>query len=143
MKGKSQLEMAVSSGSGHHRSQSMYPKGSQAGTWDFWNTQFVEDFSTWPIYANYSMDADDVVPIGVTTNDMATMSGQTPGHFRGPEEHDPSGSSLPPPVTELSEIWFTKLRSNDEQLLSPSTTIPIGPQLDATEIDEQYRLTLI
>jgi len=118
--------------------------GNQNMPWNFWNTLFVEDFSTWPMNSAFSMDALDMAPVSTDVHDMPMPDHGTPTNFPI-EEQSPSEFNLPPPIIDLVSIWFTKLPGSDEQLPnlppSPAATTPNDQCIDAT-VDDQYRLRL-
>lgn len=119
--------------------------GSQNRPWDFWNTPFVEDFSTWPMNGAFSMDAIDMALVGTNVQDMPTPDQELSTNF-SIEEKSLSEFNLPPPVLNLAAIWFTKLPNTDEQLPnsppSPAATTPNDQRSEVTDVGDQYHLRL-
>ena len=128
-------------------SQSADQASTSTTLWNFdsmpFSTQFLEDFPMWSVPGEVSLEAITFGATPVNVQDLQMLDPALFGNTPPLDGPSPSEFVLPPPVTNLGKMWFTKLQDAEEQpqyfKSSSVARTPGSDQEDITHVDDHYR----
>ncbi|KFZ01298.1 hypothetical protein V500_00813 [Pseudogymnoascus sp. VKM F-4518 (FW-2643)] len=117
------------------------PLRTSTRAWDFSDMQFTEDFPVWAIHGGFSVDTFNLAATALENDvqDMQMLDPELSNRAQNPDSKL-SEFTLPPPVVNLENIWFTKVQDVMEQprYLLPFSTAPTDP-VPQQDVGDQYR----
>jgi hypothetical protein len=147
MAGISGTGMADPAASNSEEGQSADPASTSTTLWNFdsmpFNTQLLEDFSMWSVPGGLSLETINFASPPVNVQDVQMLDPALSRNIPPLDGPSPSEFTLPPPVTNLGKMWFTKFQDAEEQpqYFKSSSVVrtPGSDQEDITHVDDQYR----